>query len=559
MAGETNLFINNVLGMLLKKIVVPSEYHEQVAVVKEMQKNDLSGLVDSLTDFAVDCASVDFRIETDNDEFTEILKKWLERINIGYIGKIPPGIKELAREYFKERWKYSSFPILKISKWKEASGGIILPTKMFFVDSESVHSKDKDEKDENLTLFSYDYYLGKNEDNLLEKNAIFSRPYGRWFDEYPTPYLVKRGVYHNWRIIKSLKDMQTKILDQVIPYIFLIKKGTAQLANQQTKTYSNPELQQVITDFQKLMDEMKSTNVGDKSTKVPIRATNFDEELKHLIPDLKTIMDVALFSQAERNILSGLGFVDVVQGISDSRRESILNPKVFVAEVNKGVEDFKNHILKPLIFMIQEKNKKHIKYMNAEFYVCSSPISIFHDDKFKNQMRLLWERGQLSNQTYAEVVGEVEYRTEKARREKEAKDGDEYTMYPHLRENKEGEAIDIVGEKPEQKDTDKNGNPIPQDKLTDKEKFDIGKNKNSDLVTAPYQTIKNLPPSVKKKLSPKKQRQWMDIFNDAYRFYMKKFKNAKKVENLAFRTAWSQIRQVKSKKKLKKKVSKKKN
>ena len=40
----------------------------------------------------------------------------------------------------------------------------------------------------------------------------------------------------------------------------------------------------------------------------------------------------------------------------------------------------------------------------------------------------------------------------------------------------------------------------------------------------------------------------MKIFNNAYRFYLKKFGDAKKAETLAFRTAWSQIRQVKSKK-----------
>ncbi|GAH11774.1 unnamed protein product [marine sediment metagenome] len=74
MAGETNLFLNNVLSMLLKRILVPSDYHEQVRAVKTMQKDDLTGLVDSLTDFAVDCATVDFRIETDNAKFTKILK-----------------------------------------------------------------------------------------------------------------------------------------------------------------------------------------------------------------------------------------------------------------------------------------------------------------------------------------------------------------------------------------------------------------------------------------------------------------------------------------------------
>lgn len=600
MSEATNMFANYLFSTLMKKITVPSEYHDQIRAVKEMQSDDLSGLVDSLTDFSIASASVDFTIDTDNEEFTKILTNWLERINIGYKGKVPIGINELAKEYFKERWKYSSFPVLKISKWEASPAGLLLPTKMFFVDSECIYAKDKNDKDENLTLFSYDYYLGQNEDNLLDKNVIFSRPYGRWFDEYSIPYLIKRGIYHNWRIIQSLKDMQSKILDQIIPYMLLIKKGTAQLTNQQNKTYSNSELKDIIGDFQQLLDGMRASNAGDKSIKSPIRATNFDEEIEHKIPSLGVIMDTKLFAQAERNILAGLGFIDIVEAVSTSRRESVLNPKAFIKEINAGVEDFKNHILKPLIFMIQEKNKKHIKYMNVEFYICSSPVSIFHTDAFKNQLRLMWERGQLSNKTYAEVVGEVEYRTELARREQEAKNGDEYTMYPHLTKNDEDKGIDFVGKEPEQKDTDKNGNPIPTDKIDDKEKFDIGakfevpvkcpkckhvfdlpaeteagmgwvkcpkcgkavtqkniiKSKDEELVTAPYNKVAELPDNVKKRLSPKKQRDWIKIFNNAYRFYMKKFGDAEKAESLAFRTAWSQIKQVKSKKKILKKKKK---
>lgn len=79
-------------------------------------------------------------------------------------------------------------------------------------------------------------------------------------------------------------------------------------------------------------------------------------------------------------------------------------------------------------------------------------------------------------------MGKTSYRTEILRREKEAKDGLEYTMYPHIKDNREGVGIDITGEEqiketPEQeeKDTDVKGKPIPQDKLTDKDKYDIGK------------------------------------------------------------------------------------
>jgi len=541
---DSGALFSNILGMLIKKIVVPTDFHDQTEEIKLMLKDDVSGLTDSLTDFQVDSATVDFTVETDNEEFSKILRIWLDEINSGYKGKIPSGIRPLAKEYFKERWKSSSFPVLKITDWKTIKG-IKVPSKIFFVDGGSIHAKDLDDG-EYVKLINYDYYLGDTEEkvNKLDKGVIITKPYGRWFDKYPTPYLIKRGVYHNFKIIQSLKNKQTEILDQIIPYMLLVKKGSEALAGE-GKVYSNPELEAVVKDLKSLFQKLK-----DNPTGLPTRVTNYDEDLKHFIPDLGTIMKTELFAQAERNILSGLGFIDVIEATSSSRRESILNPKVFIEETRDGVEDFKQ-IIKELVLLIKEQNKTHKKYLaNATFYITSSPIRSFADNDFKNQMRLLWERGQLSNRSYCEIVGEVSYQTEVSRREKEAKNGDEYTMYPHIRENREGVGIDIVGEEPVDKNTDKNGKPIPTDKLDDTEKFDVGKVK---LETAPYTKITELPANVKKKLSPKKQRDWMKIFNNAYRFYLKKFGDAKRAETLAFRTAWSQIKQVKSKRKSKKK------
>ena len=639
----SGILMNQVLSLLLKKVVVPGNYHDRVIAVNEMLNDDVSGLVDSLTDFAVNTACVDFAVETDNEAFTTILKKWLDTINSEYRGKIPSGLRPLAKEYFKERWKSSSFPVLKISEWGTIKG-VTVPTKMFFVDGGSIYAKDKNEKDSELKIINYDYYLGANMKNKLANNCIFAKCYGRWFDKYPTPYLIKRGVYHNYKIIQSLKDKETTILEQIIPYMLLVKKGTEGLARDNVKSYTNDELKAVIKQFQDLMNNMKENKIGDKNVKAPIRVANFDEEISHIIPDLKTIFNKDLFVVAERNILSGLGFIDVVEATSSTRRESILNPKVFIEEVRTGVEDFKQ-FMKELILLVIEKNKGHKKYINSEFYITAPPIVVFQTDEFKNQMRLLWERGQISNQTYCEIVGETSYRTEVYRREKEAKKGEDYTMYPHIRENREGQGIDIPGEEPTDKDTDKDGKPIPTDKLDDKDKYDIGKyeapakcpncgnifdmlaeteagmgwvecpkcgeavtqkdlieskikynceclkcgkkvktskhcneikcpscggkmrrvgrpgkgrpdlspNAKGDLEIAPYTKITELPPAVKKKLSPAKQKSWMKIFNNAYSFYMKKYKDAKKAESLAFRTAWSQIKQVKSKKNIKKK------
>jgi len=535
MADNNAILLNQLFSLLLKKIVVPTEYHDQVSSIKDMLKDDVSGLIDSLTDFAVDSATVDYDIETENDNFSEILKEWLNTLNMAYQGKIPTGVKPLAKEYFKERWKYSSFPVLKIGKWEEVNG-VILPTQMYFVDGGSIYAKDKDEKNNELQLLNYDYYLGRDMKHKLDKNAIFAKCNGRWFDKYPIPYLVKRGVYHNYKIVQSLKDKETTILDQIIPYLLLIKKGTEGLAISGAKTYSDEELKQVIAQFQSLMNEIRSQKLGDKTVKTPTRAVNFDETLDHIIPDLSTIFDRKLFEQAERNILAGLGFIDVVEAVSTSRRESILNPKVFIDEVRTGVEDFKQ-ILKELIIMIIQKNKSHRKWTNTDFYISSSPIKAFQTDDFKEKIRQLYDRGIISKRTAVELIGEVDFRTEVYRREKEVKEGLEETLYPPVIQNREAQGIDLPGtETTPEEETEENK---PEDKKgIEKENYNRSKD---ELETAPYNKISDLPAQVRDNMSSSLQSVFMRVFNNA----LKQYKN----ETRAFKIAWGVIRKIAKKNK----------
>jgi cation transport regulator ChaB len=366
------------------------------------------------------------------------------------------------------------------------------------------------------------------------------------------------------------------------------------------------------------MQTTKVTDENQVTTKSPIRATNFDEQIDHLIPDLINVFKTELFTVAERNILAGLGFIDVVEGVSTSRKESILNPKVFIEEVKSGVEDFKQ-ILKELVYLIIEKNSNHTKYMNSDFYITSSPVKAFITDDFKDKIRQLYERGRISSQTYVELAGEVDFKTEVYRRKKEAIQGIEETMYPQVTVNNEEKGIDLPSDLNKETDIE----DIPDDKKNELEKknYDVGMiyedkfiteeeilqlsfkpvtteryirfrqispekfqkdyfktltiddkkgikavtgrligketttiqsylfdkskwtvkeaekwvklNKSNDLVTAPYNTVSDLPSQVKDSMDEDLQSVFVRVFNNAYETYDN--------ETRAFRTAWSVV------------------
>jgi len=541
------LFANFVLSMMLKKITVPGDFHAQTDAVKGFLKNDVTGLADSLTDFAVEAANVKFGVECDNTELTKKLNSWLNNINSDYKGKIPRGINALAKEYFKERWKSSSFPVLKILKWGEVDG-LAVPTQMCIIDGGSVYSKIINKNESKKSLLGYEYYLGQDtsaKGEKLDKGVIITKPFARWFDEYPTPFLIKRGVYNNYKIIQSLKDKQTQILDQIIPYMLLIKRGTEKLAVEGTKVYSQPELDKIRQDLQDFMDEMRNTNTSTSQVKSPVRTTQFDEEMNHLIPDLTNLFKRDIFLVAERNMLAGLGFIDLVEATSSNRTETILNPKVFIEDVKSGVRDFKNQIVSELVAQILETNRgAHRKYTVVNCRVTNSPVVGFMTEKFKDLIRQLYDRGRISSQTAVEIIAEVEFETEVKRRESETKDGIEEKMYPVVTRNDEAKGID--NPKKKTPETDENGKTIPEEKRdpTEKEKYNNSTEEEIqdilDLTGAPYTNIKSLPDSVKK-LPVSKQRIWMKTFNSAYAYYLGKTGNKKEAESKAFGTAWSQV------------------
>jgi len=546
MNNDQQFLLNFLLSTIYRKIVIPADYHGRVEAVKYMQEDDVSGLVDSLTDFAVDSASVNYGIETDNSKYTEILNKWLERINSGILG-VPSGVDKLAEQYFRERWKWSSFPVLKMTEWEDAGNGLILPKKMFFVDGGSIYAKDKNQEENNLKLVNYDYYLGSGMNTPLNKNVIMTKPFGSWYSKYPTPFLVKRGVLHNWQVVRSIKNKQDEILERIIPYLLHIKKGTEALDIQKDETYDDDQLQKVIDDFETILNEYKQI---DGKLKKMVRATNFDEELKHLIPDISTMFNTAIFEQTERNILSGLGFIDVIESVSSSRRESVLNPKGFMEEIKKGVKDFKQ-ILKEVVYAIEDKNKSHIKYTSNKVRIISSPITGFMTDKFKEKIRQCWDRGKISNRTAVEVIAEVDFETEVRRREQEQKDGIDATMYANVIENRKGIGIDIRKDKYNFVNTDKK-EKTPDAKKDPVEKMNFRASSREDivLVGSPYKNIKELPESVRNNLDLDLQRTFLSVFNKAYDTYEN--------DSLSFRTAWSVIKQISRKDKKGKWVRRKK-
>lgn len=543
------LFMNYLLSALYRKVIVPNDFHTQSIAVREIMRNDVSGLIATLSFFMIQAATVHYEIKTENENLNKLLKQWLHDINISYNGRLPSGIQALAQEYFKERWQGASFPILKVMEWDDNNpGGVLLPSRMAFVDGGSVYSLRTSIDQNYVDILGYQYFLGRKRDkqNLLGTNCIITKPNARWYDEYPIPYLVKNGVYYNFKIIQMLRDKQAQILDAILPYILSVQKNTDAMMIQKGINYDDEKLKKVSDQFNELIQRMNDFQFdGQRKSKTPIRVSQHDEKIQHIFPDLMMVLKEELLKSFEQNILAGFGFVRVADPLSSLRKETVLNPKAFIQEVKQGVEDFKG-ILRELVILIQQKNKNKIKYMGGEFRISSTPINAFNTDEFKQTMRSLYDRGLVSKKLTTEVIGETNYAEQVEERKTEASKGDDYFMFPPVVTNVEQVGLEYPDNPPATPKGVKNATPLKdgvttQDKIAAPEKMNFRASILIDgLEGSPYQSIADLPDGVKKALtSVKKRRTWLSTFNNAFHFYQGKFGDAKKAETLAFKTAWS--------------------
>jgi len=509
-------------------ISVPSDYHQRCVKVQDMLDNDISGTINSVLDYAVNSASeAKYRVECSESTLQKLLNIWLEDINIEIKG-IPTGLQALSKEYFKERWQGSSFCILRVKDWEKITADnvtIEVPKTMWFVNGGSVYVARP--KDKNYKLGSDKFYL--DSDHKIEipsgkdEEIIVQKPYNRWFDEYATPYLIRKGIYKNWLAMKTLMDKSDEVISKILPYLFLIQKGTENLFIQGEVNYSDEELKELTENFKEQVQKYRS-----EKGKVPTNAIPFDTKYEHLIPDLSKILKEELYRQGYRSILAGLGFIDMLE-ITPSRQESRMNPKAFISEINEGVTGFKQ-ILLEAIYLIEERNKNSHKKLfsdKGKILIVNSPLRI-NVENLLADLRSGYDRGVLSYESYIEVLG-LDYTTEKERRLKEAKSGEEELFYPRVITNQEDKGIDIVTKKPK---TNKQENLEDEDKNPGSPETKNFKNAGieDDLEIAPY-TEQNHPKYLDK--YPKDARDlWIRVFNESL----------PKGEGYAFPVAWSAMK-----------------
>lgn len=417
-------------------ITVSSDFHTRCSKVNVMFDNDVSGIVSSIIDYSINSASeAVLKVECSDETTEKLFNLWLSKINLNVNG-VPTGLMELAKEYYKERWAGSSLCLMRVSKWEKISidnNSIRVPTLLYFVNGASVYIDRKNEK--NYKIGTDKYFLDAQKKNEIPKGKdekiIVQKPFARWFSKYPSPYVVKKGILKNWMAMEVLASKGDEAISKVLPYLFEITKGDKDVFLKKGTDYSDPELETLIKNFKKAMERYKR-----ERGKVPATAIPFDQKYKHLIPDLLPILKEELYRQGYRTILSGLGFIDLLE-ITPSRQEARINPRPFIAEVNAGITNFKSMLTDVIRLIISQNKIDHKKLFSDKkvLKIVNSPLKI-NVQLILDSIRSGYVYGAVSVETYQESLG-IDPGQELERMRKEWRNGLRELFYPHVIQNTE--------------------------------------------------------------------------------------------------------------------------
>lgn len=514
------------------EIKVPKDYRSMVLEVKNLLDSDTSGYVNTVLDFAVNSGLVKYKIEAKNKNLTKLLNTWLENLNDGLRGQIPVGVQALAKEYFRERWKGSSFLLLR-TFW-EKKDGLYLPTVLYFVDGEDIIVESKS-KTKDLNGRKYSLRVSKEESQPIgrgkDEKLFIQKPFTPWGMDYSVPYVIQRGLFRNLKFLQLLEKKGEFVVGKALEYLAILRKGTEKLtlSNNPDFIYDGDDLAKIKKDFSKFLSDRKV--MGGSS----VYATGFDTELEHSIPEYSRALKQELYTPIERRIIAGLGLLEVVSGISSTRKESFLNPRPFFTEIDSGIADFKSMLLDIMVTIADENKSLHRKYFRKDIKIQTPLINSSLDFKMLTQLRSGYDRGIVSKRTYCEVLG-IDFEVELGRRKDEVpfeedlfppviQNQERFSYLEDFPKNKNIPGDKKVNDKKEDKPIKDN---IPDDKKgIEKKNFD----KAVNYEQAPY--TKKSYPSQLKSLPVGARNIWIDVFNQSF----------PKGEDYARKVAWSVVKE----------------
>jgi len=525
LVGTLGELIYRIFQMGSQKVDVPLDYQGRVSKIKDLLANDYTGIISTILDYQVSCGTVDYKFESNSETLNNILNNnWKKNVNANINIDIQRGLRSVTRDYMLERVT-TSFIALNWT-W-EKQGTFELPGKMWISDATNMTVEGGG------TFGNYKYFLDQNKTKplpLAGTECIIRKPFASSYSKEPVPYLIKRGTLYHALIKKIILEKQARGIEEVLPYLMILKAGNDMLAQQSKMS----DIEEKLTKLKESFIEAQNDKLTSGRKGKTIFKGRYDTTIEHLIPEFRKFFDPDITAGTDKNLFSSLGLVEL-QGFGDTRQEAILNPKVLVEEINDAVKDL-GELYQEVLYKILERNKiEHRNLTNNEVRVLPGVIKSTLTKDMLTMIQKYSQTGILGiESTFEGMPLGFDFKTEKIRQEREAEDGSRDIFVPRPILNQDNQDFpDVPNTRvPSPQETPQNSEEINQERTKDKKKKKK-KNYYGEYLEAPYKNNESLPEPIKV-LPDHAMTIWRKVFNSI-------IENTGD-EDKARRGAWSQVK-----------------
>jgi cation transport regulator len=316
---------------------------------------------------------------------------------------------------------------------------------------------------------------------------------------------------------QCLITKQADVVEELISYILMMRAGDANLMMKGAMG----DIQKQLSDVKESLKEAKRNKKYQHDSGDMIMKARYDVSLEHLIPDLTKLFNSSIIQPINYDLLAGLGLIEL-QGFSSSRQETILNPKMMVEEILRGINDFQA-LMEEVTDLIIEKNAElHPKHMGQDIRIVPGVAKAFLTDNMTKLIKDYTNTGIVSIEDAFEGLPQgFDFAVSKKRRQQEANNGDEDLFFPRVILNQDSNVTSDTAPR----------TPTPNEVPQKKKKVVKAE---EEYIEAPYSKNSDLPSSVKDALPDHAQ----TIFRSAW---MSAFKDGKS-EEVCFKIAWAAVK-----------------
>jgi hypothetical protein len=227
---------------------------------------------------------------------------------------------------------------------------------------------------------------------------------------------------------KALISKQSDVIEELIPYILMMRAGDANLMMKGAMG----DIQKQLSDVKDSLKEAKRNKKYQHDSGDMIMKARYDVSLEHLIPDLTKLFNASIIQPINYDILAGLGLIEL-QGFSSSRQETILNPKMMVEEILRGINDFKALMEEVTDLIIEKNTELHPKHMGQDIRIVPGVAKAFLTDNMTKLIKDYTNTGIVSIEDAFEGLPQgFDFAVSKKRRQQEADNGDEDLFFPRV-------------------------------------------------------------------------------------------------------------------------------